>query len=55
MDQYRITVRRQRGPGSTRLHELRIGDRVGLRAPAGDFVLDMGGYRPVVLIAAGIG
>jgi ferredoxin-NADP reductase len=55
MDQYRITVRRQRGPGSTRLHELRVGDRVGLRAPAGDFVLDMGGYRPVVLIAACIG
>ncbi len=28
---------------------------MNLRAPAGEFVLDTGGYRPIVLIAAGIG
>lgn len=52
---YRITVRRQEGRGSARLHELAVGETVRLRAPAGDFTLDMGSYRPLVLIAAGIG
>ena len=52
---YRITVRRQEGRGSKKLHELVPGDEVKLRAPAGDFTLDMGSYRPLVLIAAGIG
>jgi ferredoxin-NADP reductase/MOSC domain-containing protein YiiM len=55
MDHYRITVRRQTGPGSNQLHATRVGHHVSLRAPAGQFVLDVGGYRPVVLIAAGIG
>jgi len=52
---YRITVRRQEGRGSRRLHALNPGDRVRLSAPAGDFTLDMGSYRPLVLVAAGIG
>ncbi len=52
---YRVTVRKQKGPGSHGLHALGVGDRVSLRAPAGDFTLDMGSYRPLVLIAAGIG
>ena len=54
-DQYRVTVRRQTGPGSQSLHAAKIGDEVRLRAPAGEFTLDLGGYRPVVLVAAGIG
>ncbi len=54
-DQYRITVLRQEGEGSRRLHELKAGDVVELRAPSGAFTLDMGSFHPVVLIAAGIG
>ncbi len=54
-DPYRLTVRRQMGPGSQWLHAAKIGDEVRLRAPAGEFALDLGGYRPVVLVAAGIG
>lgn len=52
---YRITVRRQGGPGSKAIHRTRPGDELMLRAPAGDFVLDLGSFRPVVLIGAGIG
>jgi ferredoxin-NADP reductase/MOSC domain-containing protein YiiM len=52
---YRLTVRRQTGPGSNWLHRAGVGAKVELRAPAGDFVLDAGGFRPVVLVAAGIG
>jgi ferredoxin-NADP reductase/MOSC domain-containing protein YiiM len=55
MDSYRLTVRRQQGPGSNWLHDAELGATVLLRAPAGEFVLDLGGFRPVVLIAAGIG
>lgn len=55
MDRYRLTVRRQTGQGSTRLHALQEGDRVELRSPSGGFALDQGGYRPLVLVAAGIG
>lgn len=52
---YRLTVRKQSGAGSTRLHSMELGSEVWLRAPAGNFTLDLGGYRPVVLVAAGIG
>jgi ferredoxin-NADP reductase/MOSC domain-containing protein YiiM len=55
MDAYRVTVQRQSGPGSRWLHEAEQGAELMLRAPAGDFVLDTGSFRPVVLIAAGIG
>jgi uncharacterized protein len=55
LSSYRLTVRRQLGPGSTWLHQAGVGAKVELRAPAGEFVLDVGGFRPVVLIAAGIG
>jgi ferredoxin-NADP reductase len=55
LEHYRLTVRRQQGPGSRRLHDLNVGAVLDLRAPSGNFVLDMGGFRPVVLIAAGIG
>lgn len=52
---YRVTVRKQQGAGSHGLHALRIGDAVSLKAPSGNFTLDMGSYRPLVLIGAGIG
>jgi ferredoxin-NADP reductase/MOSC domain-containing protein YiiM len=52
---YRLTVRRQAGRGSRRLHALVPGDRIRLRPPAGRFTLDMTSYRPLVLVAAGIG
>jgi len=55
MDRYRLTVRDQGGPGSTALHRAAPGTEVELRSPRGDFTLDMGSFRPLVLIAAGIG
>jgi ferredoxin-NADP reductase/MOSC domain-containing protein YiiM len=55
MESYRLTVRRQGGIGSNWFHQALTGDAVLLRAPAGKFVLDTGGFRPVVLIAGGIG
>jgi ferredoxin-NADP reductase/MOSC domain-containing protein YiiM len=55
MTHYRITVRREQGPGSQWIHDCVVGNSVLLRAPSGDFTLDSGGFRPVVLIATGIG
>jgi uncharacterized protein len=55
MEHYRLTVRRQEGAGSNWLHRASAGDKVRLRAPSGEFVLDTGSFLPVVLIAAGIG
>lgn len=55
IDQYRLTVRQQQGIGSNWLHQAQPGATVKLRAPAGEFVLDSGSVRPVVLVAAGIG
>jgi ferredoxin-NADP reductase/MOSC domain-containing protein YiiM len=52
---YRLTVKRDRGPGSRWVHEARVGDPLDLRAPSGHFNLDLGSPRPPVLIAAGIG
>lgn len=54
-DDYRLSVRRQDGPGSRWLHDATPGTPVQLRAPAGNFVLAEGSYRPVVFVAAGIG
>ena len=54
-EEYRLTVRRQGGAGSQWLHDAEAGATVELRAPSGPFTLDPGGYRPVVLVAAGIG
>lgn len=54
MDRYRLTVRRQSGPGSNWLHDAAPGATLMLRPPAGHFVLDEG-FRPVVMVAAGIG
>jgi ferredoxin-NADP reductase/MOSC domain-containing protein YiiM len=56
-DSLRITVKRESGGvGSSWLHDsARQGTRLMLRAPSGRFVLDRGGFLPVVLIGAGIG
>ena len=53
---YRISVKREpRGLVSNYLHDhLEIGDIIGARNPAGDFVLRESS-RPVVLVSAGIG
>ncbi|MDT0130771.1 FAD-binding oxidoreductase, partial [Acinetobacter baumannii] len=54
-DGYRISVKRE-SLVSRHLHEqLREGDVLETRAPAGDFTLDMASSRPVVLLAGGIG
>jgi uncharacterized protein len=56
-DRYRLTIKREpRGRASNWLSEnARVGMGLDLRAPTGRFVLDRGGFRPLVLIAAGIG
>ncbi|WP_417813534.1 pyridoxamine 5'-phosphate oxidase family protein [Thalassospira alkalitolerans] len=52
---YRISVKRE-GAVSSHLHDdLKIGDVIEARAPAGDFFLDASIKRPAVLIAGGIG
>ena len=53
---YRLTVKRlPGGAGSDAIHRLAVGDRVELRPPSGQFVLDRSLSRRVVLISAGIG
>lgn len=60
-DRYRITVRlRQSGRGSAILAEAVAAGTlseltVELRTPGGQFQLDRGAFRPIVLVAAGIG
>jgi ferredoxin-NADP reductase/MOSC domain-containing protein YiiM len=56
-DRYRISVKLEpRGVASGWLHEnVSPGLELDLRAPAGRFVLDRSGFKPVVLVAAGIG
>ncbi|MET8828159.1 MOSC domain-containing protein [Streptomyces sp. NPDC004610] len=52
---YRVTVK-DSGLASGLMHtRATTGTSLALRAPAGSFTLDTGGFRPVVLIAAGIG
>jgi hypothetical protein len=51
---YRISVKRQ-GLASDHLHELKVGDVIEARAPAGQFTIDPAAQRPAVLLAAGIG
>lgn len=54
---YRISVKREdQGLASRHLHDnLREGDVIRARAPAGNFVMDASERRPAVLIAAGVG
>lgn len=51
---YRISVKRE-GRVSRRLHALKEGDVLEVRAPAGRFTLDAAQRRPAVLLAAGVG
>ena len=52
---YRISVKRE-GVVSSHLHDdLKVGDVIEARAPAGDFSIDAHEKRPAVLIAGGIG
>ncbi|QIA62304.1 NO-inducible flavohemoprotein [Vibrio astriarenae] len=56
-DQYRISVKREGdGKVSNFLHEhLKVGDKVMLAPPAGDFFMDVTPDTPVALISAGVG
>jgi len=52
---YRISVKRD-GEVSNWLHDhLQVGDEIEAMGPAGDFIFDGSGKRPVVLLSAGIG
>lgn len=60
---YRITVKQVTRPGAENARSvseyvnrrLRVGELLDIKAPAGDFVLQQGGERPVVMLAAGVG
>ena len=52
--EYRISVKKE-GKVSQHLHNLRVGDMLEARAPAGNFTVDAAQRRPLVLLAAGIG
>jgi uncharacterized protein len=63
-DHYRVTIKLRRPPNhpggpfcsaSSYFHSLNPGDLVDVRAPSGNFHLDLAGTRPVVFIAGGIG
>lgn len=52
---YRISVKRE-GAVSRYLHDdIRVGDVIEARAPAGDFTIDAHETRPAVLLAGGVG
>lgn len=60
-DHYRITVKREDqdrfGSVSNTLHDSKVGDRVQVSSPRGNFTLDISKDRssPLVLISAGVG
>jgi len=52
---YRLSIKRE-GVVSRHLHDnIKVGDIIEARAPAGDFTIDARQERPAVLMAAGIG
>lgn len=54
-DTYRISVKKD-GLFSTHLHEkISVGDTIEARAPQGNFIIDAGEKRPVVMLGAGVG
>jgi uncharacterized protein len=53
-NKYRISVKRD-GAVSNHLHQLKTGDTIEVRAPAGGFTIDARQDRPAVLLAAGVG
>ena len=56
-ERYRVTIKRvPNGVVSNHFHDrLNIGDIVDVKAPSGQFVLDLQGQAPVVLIGGGVG
>jgi ferredoxin-NADP reductase/predicted pyridoxine 5'-phosphate oxidase superfamily flavin-nucleotide-binding protein len=53
-NKYRISVKRD-GAVSNHLHQIKTGDTIEVRAPAGAFTIDAKQNRPAVLLAAGVG
>lgn len=55
--EYEITVKElPDGAGTTMLREShRTGAELELRAPTGQFILDEGSFKPIILVAAGVG
>lgn len=52
---YRLSIKRE-GVVSSHMHDnVKVGDIIEVRAPAGDFTIDALRERPAVLVAAGIG
>ena len=51
---YRISVKRD-GSVSRHLHDMKVGDVIEARMPAGDFTIDPHATRPAVLLAGGVG
>lgn len=52
---YRISVKRN-GKVSNWLHDqVKVGDTIEARRPAGDFTIDAGAARPAIFLAAGVG
>jgi ferredoxin-NADP reductase/predicted pyridoxine 5'-phosphate oxidase superfamily flavin-nucleotide-binding protein len=51
---YRISVKKD-GLVSGRIHTLKVGDTIALRAPVGTFVMDAAAPRPAVLMGVGVG
>ncbi len=54
-EDYRVSIRRQSGEGSTRFTALQPGATLLASAPSGRFVIPVAHPNPVVLVAAGIG
>lgn len=56
-DRYRVTIKRvPGGVGSNHFHDaLKVGDIVDVKAPAGQFCLDLQKQTPAVFIAGGVG
>jgi ferredoxin-NADP reductase len=56
-DRYRVTIKRvPKGVVSNHFHDhLNVGDIVDVKAPSGQFILDLQQSTPVVLIAGGVG
>ncbi|NIB39019.1 MOSC domain-containing protein [Pseudomaricurvus alkylphenolicus] len=56
-DHYRLSIKKEsNGRGSGFMHDqLSVGDKLPVAAPMGRFVLDRGGFKPILLLAGGIG
>lgn len=56
-DHYRLSIKREpQGIGSSFMHErVAAGTTIQIKPPMGRFVLDRGSFKPIILIAGGIG